>query len=286
MDALSDLIRSLRFSRAAFVMARHAALRSAPLPDAKHVVLYHLITDGAWRAESAHEAEPPLELAAGDLLVIPRADGHRVAARGPGGGILCGYLEVEQDLSGALLSALPSMFRVRLDGDPAAAWIEASMRFGVSETVQPTPGSTALLTSLAGSLFADAVRRHADTVIGERTGWLAALRDPLVGRALALLHDRPGDAWSVHDLARQVGTSRSVLAQRFVELVGESPMRYLAQRRLRLAALHLRGSDRALSDIASQVGYASEAAFNRAFKRELGAPPASWRRQARGARAA
>jgi hypothetical protein len=300
MDALSDLIRMVRLSRAAFLMGRYAApwcfvssaapgFVSALLPEAQRVVAFHLMTEGECHARLEGDSAPPLRLTAGDLLVVPRGDAHRmgspidavpmtdmasfakpiagatnllrleIGGSGAVAGMVCGFLEVDEDLSDPLLTALPRMFRVRLEGGPAAAWIEASMRLGVSETLERGPGSMALLSSLAESLFADAVRRYSETVGGDGTGWLAGLRDPVVGRALAL---GPDDA--------------------LAELIGEPPMRYLTQWRLRLAALQLRASDRGLADIANQAGYASESAFNRAFKRELGVPPASWRKRARG----
>ena len=165
----------------------------------------------------------------------------------------------------------------------SASWLESSLRFATEEAASAHAGRATVLAKLSELLFVEAVRRYVDTMPDDRKGWLAGLRDRLVARALALMHARPAHPWTVEDLARQVGMSRSALAQRFADLLGVPPMQYLAQWRLQLAALQLRASDRPLARIAEDVGYESEAAFNRAFKREFGAPPATWRRSAAGA---
>jgi AraC-like DNA-binding protein len=299
VDALTDLIRGVRFSGAAFLMRRYTAAwqcaypshSDAPaLPPGSHrVVLYHLITEGECHARLDDQSTPPLRLTSGDVLVVAGGQRHHVgtlvdeapiAGRGHRTGVNSGYLAVDKDMSGPLLELLPPMFRVHLDG-ASAAWAEASMRLGVAEVRRERLGCHALLTSLSETVFADAVRRHGVGAPESQLGWLAGLRDPMVGRAVTLLQEHPADAWSVERLARRVGASRSVLAQRFVDLVGKSPMRYLMQWRLHLAAQQLRTSNRALGEIASEIGYASEAAFNRAFKRHLGVPPAAWRKQVR-----
>jgi transcriptional regulator GlxA family with amidase domain len=129
-------------------------------------------------------------------------------------------------------------------------------------------------------MFVEAVRRYIETLPPEETGWLAGLRDPAVGEALALMHARPQQAWSAEELARRVSLSRSAFAERFTTLIGRPPMRYLAAWRMQLAAQALRDTGKTIAQIAYEVGYESEAAFTRAFRRELGQPPAAWRRQA------
>jgi AraC-like DNA-binding protein len=154
------------------------------------------------------------------------------------------------------------------------------LRVGVRETIASRPGGTATLAKLAEILFGEALRRYADGLAGDARGFLAGLRDPHVGRALALIHGEPGMRWTVEELARRAALSRSALAARFASLVGETPMQYLTRWRLALAARDLRAGREAIVRVAERSGYESEAAFNRAFKREFGLPPAMWRRAA------
>jgi AraC-like DNA-binding protein len=180
-----------------------------------------------------------------------------------------------------LLSALPRLFKVDMRGS-SASWLESSLRFATEQAASAHAGSATVLAKLAELVFVEAVRCYVDTMPDDRKGWLAGLRDRFVARALALMHARPAHAWTVEDLAHRVGMSRSALAQRFTDLLGVPPMQYLAQWRLQLAAQQLRLSDRPLALVAEDVGYESEAAFNRAFKREFGVPPATWRRNVVG----
>jgi AraC-like DNA-binding protein len=150
--------------------------------------------------------------------------------------------------------------------------------FAVDEAAGARAGSATVLAKLSELLFVEAVRRCIDTLPQNEKSWLAGLRDRFVGRALSLLHAQPARAWTVEELARKVGLSRSALAQRFSDFVGHPPMQYLARWRLQIAAQQLRLGEKSLAAVAEQVGYDSEAAFNRAFKREFGMPPASWRR--------
>jgi transcriptional regulator GlxA family with amidase domain len=176
------------------------------------------------------------------------------------------------------------MLRVELGDGPAAAWITATLKHGASETHAPGPGSDAMLGRLAELLFVEAMRRYTASLPAEQAGWLAGLRDPHVGRALALLHADPARDWEVEALARETGLSRSALGERFAHLIGEPPMQYLTRWRLALAAQALSAGNDAVARIAERVGYESEAAFNRAFKREFGSPPAAWRRSVRAMR--
>jgi AraC-like DNA-binding protein len=160
----------------------------------------------------------------------------------------------------------------------AAAWMRSSLEFAAAEIAARRAGSETVLAKLSELLFVEALRRYVEELPEEQTGWLAGLKDPFVARALSLLHERVAHAWTVDDLGREVGLSRSALADRFTRLIGEPPMRYLARWRIQVAAHQLRSSDTPLARIAEEVGYESEAAFNRAFKRSFGVPPASWRR--------
>jgi transcriptional regulator GlxA family with amidase domain len=137
-----------------------------------------------------------------------------------------------------------------------------------------------MLAKLSELMFVEAMRRYAESMPPEGKGWLAGVRDPHIGRALALLHAEPERGWTVDDLARQIALSRSVLAERFAALVGEPPIQYLMRWRLALAAQTLRSGDEAIARVAARTGYVSQTAFNRAFKREFGMPPAAWRRRA------
>ena len=158
------------------------------------------------------------------------------------------------------------------------AWLESSLRFATEEAASAHAGRATVLAKLSELLFVEAVRRYVETMPDDRRGWLAGLRDRFVARALTLMHGQPAHPWTVEELAHRVGMSRSALAQRFTDLLGVPPMQYLAEWRLQLAAQQLRLCDRTLASVAEDVGYESEAAFNRAFKREFGVPPATWRR--------
>jgi AraC-like DNA-binding protein len=172
------------------------------------------------------------------------------------------------------------MLRVPLGDGPAAAWITSTLQHGAEETRAPRAGADAVLAKLSELLFVEAIRRYIESVPPDQRNWFAGLRDPHVGRALALLHAEPARAWTVEDLGREAGLSRSALAERFAELIGEPPMQYLTRWRLALAAQALREGREPITRVAERVGYESEAAFNRAFKREFGMPPAAWRRHA------
>lgn len=148
----------------------------------------------------------------------------------------------------------------------------------VAESSHPRPGSDAVLERLAEMMFVDAARRHLDSLPEDATGWLAGLRDRFVGKALALMHARPSHAWSVEELARDVGLSRSALHERFEKYLGDAPMHYLANWRIQLGARLLRETNRNVAAIALDVGYDSEAAFSRAFKRMVGQSPGAWRK--------
>jgi len=161
--------------------------------------------------------------------------------------------------------------------DPSGGALGAFVRFAVDESRAPRPGGESVLGRLSELMFVDVIRRHLETLPADRTGWLAGLRDPSVGRALAALHRSPAHAWSLNLLAREVGLSRSVLAERFTQFVGQPAMQYLANWRMQLAANQLLNGADSIANIAERVGYESEAAFSRAFKKAVGVPPSQWR---------
>lgn len=322
MDALSETLRVVRLVGAIFINARFSAPwcyqspradSVAPLlePGAERVVIFHLITEGECFVEMGDQ--PPVRLVAGDVVVFPQGDAHRMAstpglppatggrldqvlARRPrqlaygGGGaitrLVCGYLACDARLADMLLAGLPALVRVNVRGSSAGTWLEASVRYALTEAKSPRPGGEGVLAKLAEVLFIEVLRLYMNEQAEGRTGWLAGLGDRVVGSALTALHKRPADAWTLEELARTAGTSRSVLAERFQQLVGSSPMQYLTQWRMLLAANLLCRSNAPLARIAEDVGYQTDTAFSRAFRREFGAPPAAWRRnQARRATA-
>lgn len=190
--------------------------------------------------------------------------------------LVCGFIGCDMRPFNPLIATLPRL--LHLPGNGATAWSEQFMRLAATESARRRPGSDALLERLSEIMFVDAVRRYADDLPERSTGWLAGLRDRFVGRALALMHERPAEPWTIDELGRQAGLSRSALHERFVELIGQPPMQYLTNWRMQLASRLLRDTQSSVAAIALEVGYDSEAAFARAFKRLVGTPPATWRR--------
>jgi AraC-like DNA-binding protein len=315
MDALSETLRVVRLVGAIFINGRFTAPwcyqspsadTAAPFlePTAERVVIFHLITEGECYVELGDE--PPLRLIAGDAIIFPLGDAHRMTSQpglapasggaglselltrrprqlGYGGGgattrLVCGYLACDARLARMLLAGLPAMVRVNVRGSNAGVWLEASVRYALAEARSPRPGGAGVLAKLAEVLFIEVLRLYMNEQAEGRTGWLAGVGDRIVGAALNALHKSPAQAWTLDELARTAGTSRSVLAERFQHLVGISPMQYLTQWRMLLAANLLRRSTAPLISIAEDVGYQTDTAFIRAFRREFGAPPAAWRR--------
>jgi AraC-like DNA-binding protein len=314
MDALSETLRVVRLVGAMFINARFTAPwcyqsppadTAAPLlePGAERVVIWHLITEGECYVELGDA--PPVHLVAGDAVLFPQGDAHRMASQpglqpasgtplrdvltrrprrlnhGGGGAttrLVCGYLACDARLAQLLLAGLPPLVRVNVRGSNAGTWLEASVRYALAEARSPRPGGAGVLAKLAEVLFIEVLRLYMNEQGAGRTGWLAGVGDRIVGAALNALHKRPAQAWTLDELARVAGTSRSVLAERFQQLVGSSPMHYLTQWRMLLAASLLCRSNAPLARIAEDVGYQTDTAFSRAFRREYGAPPAAWRR--------
>ena len=318
MDALSNVLNSVRLEGAIYLNAEFTApwcIRgecSVPsvrerLAGAEHVLFFHFLTEGACKVRLADAGEA-LDVAAGDLILIPQDDRHLLGSdlhlapvendrllgpddaadadfvqiRHGGGGattrFVCGYLACGRSVCRPLLDALPRVLRIPLGDGPAAALLRELLRMGVRESSAFQPGAGSMLAKLSELMFVEAMRRYVGTLPPDGKGWLAGVRDAQVGRALALLHGDPGRAWTVDDLGREVALSRSALAERFTALVGEPPIQYLMRWRLALAAQMLRAGRDAVGRVAERTGYESEAAFSRAFKREFGMPPAAWRR--------
>ena len=272
-------------------------------PAAEHLIPYHVVTQGtAWGSVGD---EPPIALATGDVIVFPHGDAHTMAStpslhgtpnvdlyQRPGNQqlpfsismgsesgvpshIVCGYLGCDATPFNPLLAALPRVIHV--PGRVGGA-IGAFVQFAMIEANERRPGGEIVLEHLSELMFVDVVRRYLETLPADRTGWLAALREPFVGRALTALHRSPAHGWTLESLAREVGLSRSALAERFTQFVGHPPMQYLANWRMQLAANYLSVGTDSVASVADRVGYESEAAFSRAFKRTVGIPPGEWRK--------
>jgi AraC-like DNA-binding protein len=216
------------------------------------------------------------------------ATAPRVVTEGGGGpartDVVCGFLGCDARPFNPVLASLPRMLHLRRAAEaPDRDRLPQLIEFALSESRQGRSGAKCVLLRLSEVLFVEVVRRHVDSLPAGHTGWLAGLRDPVVGYALALLHERPAEAWTLARLARDAGASRSALADRFTHFVGLPPMRYLTQWRLQLAARMLSDGEAKVSAVALDVGYESEAAFSRAFKKTVGSSPAAWRRRATGA---
>ncbi len=318
MDVLSEVLKAVRLQGALFYNAEFSSpwsVRAASArglarhfaPGAEHVIVYHLLTEG--RATLRLESGERVPLKAGDLVMIPHGDPH-VLENGPssgsvessdqleevlsqglklwrlgGGGeitrLVCGYMACEPRLSRILLGGLPAALKISIRDEGTGGWLESSIKFSVADGDASRPGREAVLAKLSEVLFVETLRAYIAQLPSERTGWLAGARDAQVGRALALMHRDPARPWTIASLAREAGVSRSVLAERFRHYLGGPPMAYLTQWRLQLGAQMLASTGHTVARIASEVGYESEAAFNRAFKREFTMPPARFRSHSR-----
>jgi AraC-like DNA-binding protein len=310
MDPLSDLLRVVRLDGAYFYAVEAAepwGIQTVPadefrpriMPAADHLISYHVVVRGRCYAGLAGEEQ--IELVAGDVILFPHGDAHLMSSApelrvppdlitepsgrpgqrvelGEAGArdvsLLCGFLGCDRRPFNPLLSALPRRLHVR---GLSAAWLGGFTRLFAEEYHPGRAGADTVLVRAAELMFVEAVRRHLESLPPEQTGWLAGLRDELVGRALTLLHARPGDDWSLDTLAREIASSRSVVARRFSELVGQPPMQYLTQWRMQVAANRLVQSGAKIAAIGAEVGYDSEAAFSRAFKKVTGVAPGAWR---------
>ena len=316
MDPLSDLLRVVRLDGAFFYAVEAAEpwiVESAPakelrpqiLPTSEHLISYHILTGGSCYVRLL--GEDPVQMLGGDVIVFPHGDPNVMSSgrdlRAPGvttsfpdrypdtvilgkGGppaatFVCGFLGCDLRPFNPLLASLPRLLHMR---KMSSTWLDGFARQVTKEAQLGRPGAGSVLTRLAELMFVELLRRYLEELPSEQTGWLAGLRDEVVGRALALLHDNPGHPWTLEQLARDATSSRSNLARRFTDLVGQPPMQYLAQWRMQVAANLLTQSSAKVAAIASDVGYDSEAAFSRAFKKATGMAPGAWRETHRPAR--
>ncbi len=282
------------------------------LPSARHVVSYHVALEG--RGLAGVRGGDPVAFDAGDIIVFPHADGYimlsepgvppeldhaqtlqffrdLVAGKLPfvipeGGGrdpkakFICGFLGCDLSPFNPLFATLPRLLHIRRPKGGRSDLLDQLIALAMSEAQAPRAGGESIRLGLSELMFVELLRRHLESLSAEEPGWLAGLRDPRVGRALALLHGAPARTWTLDALARESGVSRSVLADRFAECVGETPMRYLTLWRMQLAARLLADGAAKVAAIGEQVGFRSEAAFSRTFKKVTGLSPARWRRTA------
>jgi len=316
-DALSSLLRTVRLTGATFfdIVARDSwAVRSPArhsilpkiLPGADHLIAYHAVTAG--RCFARIVGGEPIALEAGEVVVFTSCDPHIMSSSptvnadpttadvldiafagqmpfhinyGDGGGsstkLVCGYLACDAQLFNPLLDALPPVIKAGDPNEGDSGWLGQFIRFAVAEVSEKRPGGDTVLTKLSELMFIDVLRRYIETLPPHRSGWLAGLRDPFIGKALAMIHDQPAYHWTIGALAKQSGMSRTMFAERFTEFVGIPPMYYVAKWRMQVASELLINSNASLASIAANIGYESEAAFSRAFKRLFGVPPSAWR---------
>jgi AraC-like DNA-binding protein len=317
MDALSDVLRVVRLTGGVFLDAHFSAPWSLSgrvdamdfepfLASPDQVIGFHYVVEGRLLAQV--EGAPPAALKQGDIVLLPRNATHVLAsaldlkpepardvvAQPPGAGIfsvrhggggeethlVCGYLGSDGASNNPLLASLPKMLTLNVADTPGGAWIAQSFAYAAQQLAAAEAGAATIIGKLSELMFVEAVRRYIDGLPPQETGWLAGLRDPAVGRALALLHTKPAYPWTADEIAAAVNMSRSAFADRFTALIGAPPMRYLTGWRMQVAANRLRDTRQTVAQIAFAVGYESEAAFTRAFRREMGQPPAAWRRRA------
>jgi AraC-like DNA-binding protein len=321
-DTLSDVLKTVRLTGATYfdVAAQapwsvHSPARNLILPrilpGADHLIAYHVVIAG--RCFASLEGGEAVPLEAGEVVVFTNADPHVMSSSAgmradppsadvidiadaghlpfhvnlTNGGpvsakLVCGYLACDSKPFNPLLEALPPMLKA---GDPRkndAGWLGQFIHFAVAEVADKRAGSESVLTKLSELMFIDVVRRYIEALPPQGSGWLAGLRDASVGKALSLIHARPSFSWTIDGLARQAGVSRTVMAERFVQLVGIPPMHYLARWRMQVASEMLSRGSSNMATIAAEIGYESEAAFSRAFKKMMGVPPSAWRQGARG----
>lgn len=313
MDVLTDVLAAMRLSGGVVFDAEFSApwcVESHLGPEdcqpffeqPAHVIAYHFVTAGSLLCKV--EGAPPVYAKAGDILLLTRNEPHILGSalggevkiardliempehgelahvRWGGGGertaMFCGFLGTAGPMTPVLL-CLPRLLKISTQEGARRQWLISSLQYAATEV---RGAAAATVAKLAELLFAEAVQQYAANLPPGESGWFAALRDPAIGRVLTLVHARYAEDWTADALAREVGMSRSAFAGRFTELLAESPMRYCARWRMQVAANMLRDSQQNIFNVAYHVGFNSEAAFSRAFKREFGLPPAAWRRRA------
>jgi AraC-like DNA-binding protein len=312
-DVLAEMLRAVRLTGSVYLNACFTAPfgivspkhfdEHTPMAHLRHISIFHLISAGECSIELANGERR--KISAGDILLMPFADTHKfwngqpaelaaaddVVRPGPikgmwninhgGGGqetrMVCGFIESTEFLLTPVFRTLPPLLIDRTEDDQVSALIASTVRQILAMTETAAPGTELMLGRLMELLFVEVLRRYATSLPASAKGWFAALNDPIVGRALQFLHRDPARRWTVEDLAQEAGASRTVLAERFHAVLGQAPIEYVTSWRMQLAAERIRATKDSLAVIAADVGYDSEAAFNRAFKRVTGVTPGRWR---------
>ena len=321
VDVLSDVLQAVRLTGAVYFDVQAGApwtattpgsaiICSGVMPEFEHVIALHIILEGRAWAQLADASQSPVRLDAGDAVIVAHGDGHSLSSepgkhvspnldlyRRPKNDVLpfvlnefggqgektrfgCVFLGCDVRPYNPVLEALPRLLHVRRSSEAGFLTFDL-MRIALQESRNARAGGETILSKISELMFLQAVRQHIDSLPADSTGWLAALRDRHVSAALKAMHARPAESWTLDALGREVGLSRTVLSERFSAVMGTPPMQYLGNWRLQLAANMLDKQGLSIAQIAASVGYDSEAAFNRAFKRQVGVPPGAWRRRTR-----
>ena len=320
-DPLSDVLKTVRLTGATFfdVVARAPWVAEQPspkiilpklLPGAGHLISYHVVTEGRCFASIIGGEATPVD--AGEVIVFTRGDAHIMASdpglraqqpapaslydegaahqpffanlgeEGPvAAKLVCGFLACDAWPFNPLFDNLPPIIKVGAGPGSESRWLSQFIHVATHETADRRAGGESVLARLSELMFIEVIRRHLADLPDAQVGWLAGLRDPFVSKALSLMHARPAHNWTIDELARDVGLSRSVLAERFNDMVGVPPIQYLAKWRMQIAAGLLSSGNNNIARIAEETGYSSEAAFSRAFKRFFGVAPGTWQKAAR-----
>ncbi|MCD6014048.1 MAG: btr [Solirubrobacterales bacterium] len=307
VDPLGEALHFLRMNGAFYCRSELTAPWGLTMPPMPEYVWFHVVTSGRVWVETEEPAGTTL-LQPGDLALVPHGAGHvlrsepgatapgilelereRVSDRyeilrhGEGGApslLICGAVRFDHPAARDLVEALPATIRIEAADSPELDWLQSTLRLMAAEARELRPGGETVITRLGDILVIQAIRSWIETDPAAQTGWLGALRDRQIGRAISLIHRDPARAWTVASLADEVAMSRSAFARRFTELVGEPAMHYLARWRMHLALDSLREDAATVAELASRLGYRSEAAFARAFKRVVGVSPGAVRRGA------
>lgn len=318
-DPLSDVLKTVRLTGATFfdVVAKAPWVAEQPspktilpklLPGAGHLISYHVVTEG--RCFGSIIGGEPVAIDAGEVIVFTRGDAHVMASdpalraeqpnpaslydagaahqpffanigeEGPvSAKLVCGFLACDAWPFNPLFDNLPPIIKVAAGPGSESRWLSQFIHVATHETADRRAGGESVLARLSELMFIEVIRRYLESLPDTQTGWLAGLRDPFVAKALSLLHAKPAHNWTIDELARDVGLSRSVLAERFNDMVGIPPIQYLAKWRMQIAAGLLSSGNNNIAQIAEETGYSSEAAFSRAFKRMVGVAPSAHRRK-------
>lgn len=316
VDMLSNLLDSMHLAGTVLFRVEFRSPWSVVTPKScqlaqvlpfqtEHIIPFHIIAaGGCWLALPERQR---VWLKEGDAVLLPYGDSHSLGGRSPaatvpvsqllppppwsdalvvehgGAGertsIICGFLQCDALLFHPIMGHLPPLIHVSPEATPADAWLAGTIRHTAEEASKAKPGSRNMVSRLTELMFVEILRKFMHELSQDQIGWFAALNDPVAGAALKHLHTAPRGKWSVELLARQVGVSRTVLAERFKHFLGQPPMQYLLHWRLLKAAQDLKSNDLPIKTISDQAGYDTEAAFNRAFKRLFGVPPGVWRKQ-------